>query len=97
MTLNLKINYLYRDDSNYKQYESVVLTNKQELDINYVKDVLIARLIDGEYFVASEWGFPELFFETTTGDDHNWHEWQGIEYTYEAATHDIMQLLNSQC
>lgn len=91
--LNIKINYLYRDASNYKQFGYVVFTNNSGLGLNYIEKILRGRLIDGEYFSASEWGFPELFFDTSTSDDHDWHEWCGIEFTDETSNLNIVGLI----
>lgn len=52
--LNIKINYLYRDASNYKQFGFVVFTNSSDLDLTYIEKILRGRLIDGEYFSASQ-------------------------------------------
>jgi len=90
---NIKINYLYRDASNYKQFGSIVFTNNSGLGLNHVEKILRGRLIDGEYFSALQWGFPELFFHTSTADDHEWHEWWGIEFTDEKSNLDIEGLI----
>lgn len=90
MAQNLKINYLYRDAGNYKHYGSVIFTNKGNLDMLYMENLLRSKLISGEYFIASEWGFPDLYFETTTEDDHCWHEFLNIEPTNETGLIDII-------
>jgi len=73
--MNTLLEYLYRDASNYKQHGSAVLRGNISLDsIRHL-------LIDGEYFIPSQIGLPDLQykfkeqgFEYPTEDDHNWHE-----------------------
>jgi hypothetical protein len=73
--MNTSLVYLYRDASNYKQYGSVVLEGALSVeDIRHL-------LIDGEYFIPSQAGLPDLQhkfraqgFAYPTEDDHAWHE-----------------------
>lgn len=64
---NTGINYLYRDASNYKVYNSCVikgaLTEEQ-------KTTILAALKDGEFFIPHIVGLPERKFGTETIDDH---------------------------
>jgi hypothetical protein len=73
--MNTLLEYLYRDASNYKQHGSVVLQGAISL-----KDIR-PLLIDGEYFIPSQAGLPDLQykfkaqgFECPSEDDHTWHE-----------------------
>jgi hypothetical protein len=73
--MNTLLEYLYRDASNYKQHGSVVMQGALSL-----KDIC-HLLIDGEYFIPSQAGLPDLQhkfrdqgFEYPNEDDHTWHE-----------------------
>lgn len=93
---NIKINYLYRDYSNYKQYGTQVYSNHTNLDVEQIKDVVAAHLLDGEYFVAELWSLPNLFFKDRNEDDHEWHEFVSVECTEDKTTTiDIVTLLDT--
>ena len=67
---NTKINYLYRDADNYKVHNECVingvLTGAQ-------KAVILECLDDGEYFIPSLVGLPEVRFdEEDPAVDHQW-------------------------
>jgi hypothetical protein len=82
---NTRIDYLYRDRSNYKQHASVVLAG--ELSAREVDDIG-ATLRDGELFIPAQVGLPELQdrFPAWTDDDHVWHELIEIRSTDERPT-----------
>lgn len=71
--MNTKINYLYRDGSNYKVYNEVVVAG--EITSEHLRRIA-DTLSDGEYFIPSVVGLPEKKFETQTDDDHLWFEWE---------------------
>ncbi len=85
--MNTLLEYLYRDASNYKQHGSVVLEGAISL-----KDIR-PLLIDGEYFIPSQAGLPDLQhkfkaqgFEYPTEDDHAWHEMVSLRPTTKQPT-----------
>ncbi|HBA60924.1 MAG TPA: hypothetical protein DCZ92_08905 [Elusimicrobia bacterium] len=85
--MNTLLEYLYRDASNYKQHGSVVLQGAISL-----KDIQ-PLLIDGEYFIPSQAGLPDLQhkfkdqgFEYPTEDDHAWHEIVSMRPSRKQAT-----------
>ena len=85
--MNTLLEYLYRDASNYKQHGSVVLQGAISL-----KDIR-PLLIDGEYFIPSQAGLPDLRpqfkvqgFDYPTGDDHEWHEIVSMKPTRKQPT-----------
>lgn len=86
LELNIKLNYLYRDFSNYKQFGSIVFTNPSQLTVEAVTNKVLCSLIDGEYFEHTKWGIPSLFFDSHNEDDHNWHEFEDIVATNESPT-----------
>ena len=85
---NTKIGYLYRDASNYKKWNEVVVKgNISPEQINTIVDCL-----DGElHFIPRQVGLPEERFDEMTEDDHAWFELEreSFEPTGHAATEDI--------
>lgn len=69
--MNTRISYLYRDASNYKQHNEVIVSGTfTEEQI----DTIIGCLDEGEYFIPRQIGFPEIRFGEITEDDHCWFE-----------------------
>jgi len=46
----VKIHYLYRDQSNFKLFDSEDFTNYQNISICKIDTILQRKLIDGEFF-----------------------------------------------
>lgn len=68
---NTRINYLYRDASNYKKHNEVIIPGTfTEEQIHTIIDCLQG----GEYFIPSEVNLPEIRFEDRTEADHPWFE-----------------------
>lgn len=67
--LNTKIEYLYRDASNWKRWNTVIV--KGVITTEQV-GVIMDCLHDGEYFIPQQIGLPEVRFETQNEDDHCW-------------------------
>lgn len=86
--MNTRISYLYRDASNFKQHNNVVVpgTFTQEQI-----ETIISCLDEGEYFIPVQVGFPEKRFESITEDDHCWFELNrdGFEETDAEASIDM--------
>lgn len=80
----ITFNYLYRDSSNYKNFGSIGFTNPSNIPIQEIEAIIKSRLIDGEFFVAEDWGLPSLYFDEWTEDDHKWHEYLNIEINESA-------------
>jgi len=80
MTVNTKINYLYRDAHNYKQHNEVVVFGTFT---EYQIDIIMDCLDGGEYFIPKQVGLPEERFDKWTEDDHCWFELErdGFEAT----------------
>lgn len=83
---NIELNYLYRDFSNYKQFESVIFRNPNHLSVEAITNKIQSSLIDGEYFKHTRLGLPSLFFDSRNDDDHDWHEFESIVATSESPT-----------
>lgn len=94
--MNVKLSYLYRDYCNYKNFNEVIFTNPENLSIEQIKNSLTEKLMDGEWFYASQWGVNDLHFEKWDDEaDHPYHEFASVELTDEAATDErsISQLI----
>jgi hypothetical protein len=94
--MNIKFNYLYRDNSNYKKYGSVVFTNPNNIDFHLIEEKIQKNLIDGEFFVTEDLGIPSLFFEEHNEDDHGWHEFENLEMTEETGYAGVIEELLSK-
>jgi hypothetical protein len=77
------IEYMYRDASNYKQTNVVLLDGRlTEAQI----EKILASLDDKQFFIPGQVGLQDLQGEFEHGagwheqDDHVWHELQTIEY-----------------
>ena len=82
---HIKLNYLYRDYANYKNYGEVIFVNPDNLGLEHMEATLRANLIDGEWFYASRWGVPDLHFDKYDDEnDHACHEFESVELTDEA-------------
>ncbi len=83
---NIKFSYLYRDAGNYKNYGQVIFANPNNLSLEQVTELIKSKLIDGQWFYAKEWGMPDLHFDRWDEElDHGFHEFEGVEFTEEAA------------
>lgn len=81
---NIKFSYLYRDGANYKSYGFVVFQGLDHDKLDYLQELIIAKLIDQTWFYADEWQLPDLHFDTWNNKfDHTFHEFECIEYTNE--------------
>jgi hypothetical protein len=95
--LNLKLNYMYRDGANYKQFDSVVFTNPSFITPRKAAQKLKEKLISNEFFIPQDWGLPRLQkYAYDPEIDHEWHEFESFEWTDEDMTHDreISDFLN---
>jgi len=79
---NIKFNYLYRDAGNYKEFDSLIFTNKDSLSIEYIELTIRKKLIEGEYFIPEKWNVPRLSFGNYSPElDHDYHEFESVEQT----------------
>ena len=96
--MNTKINYLYRDGSNYKQPNECVI--RGEITPEQIERVM-GSLEGGEYFVPEKVGLPEIRFEKINEDDHIWFELSagGFSKTEEAPDIDmtVEELVDTFC
>ena len=83
---NIKLNYLYRDAGNYKNFGSAVYANPNSYPIKLVEEKIRHFLIDREFFYAEKLYLPCLFFEQTLEQDPSWHEFENIAHSSEKPT-----------
>ena len=81
--MNTLITYQYRDASNYKEFETVIINGLLSL-----KDIE-EYFFEKEFFIPSEIGLKDLQPENLNQDDHIWHEILEISHTHEKPTVDI--------
>jgi hypothetical protein len=84
--MNIKFYYLYRDASNYKNYNEIIFQNSDSIDLKLIEMNLKKLFIDSQYFEAKAILIPELYFESKNIDDHDWHEFLQLETTTESVT-----------
>jgi hypothetical protein len=81
--MNTSITYQYRDASNYKEFDTVIICGI--LSLNDIKKYLY----DKEFFIPSEIGLKDLQPENLNQDDHIWHEILETKNTHEKPTANI--------
>ena len=88
--MNTKLTYLYRDGSNYKQWDDVVLAGAVD------PEMIRRYLWEGNFFIPQAVGLPPLQdrfaaqgYDFPTEDDHAWHEIETVEPTQESPTIEI--------
>ena len=97
---NIRLIYLYRDASNYKQHGEVILSNETQITLEEIDQQIRSRLSDGLFFIARQVQLEERFFAVVNEDDHPWHEFVQVEATTDPtfdpvpeAKRDIAQFL----
>lgn len=94
---NLKLNYRYRDAGNYKQFGSVIFSNSNKVTIDEATKLLQEKLISSDFFVPKDWNLLPLHFHPYDPElDHEYHEFESWEETYEQANdpRDVVLFLN---
>lgn len=92
---NIKLNYLYRDSANYKNFNSIIFKNDLSISIDELETLIKSKLIYGEWFYADQWKLPELFssfFDYKI--DPTWHEFESLEYTEEASNSTLAEFID---
>jgi len=86
--MNTRVEYLYRDGSNYKRWGAVVFRGESD---GSLARRLFAALDRGGFFISDQVRLPELFFNDRPlyADDHCWHE-MGEVTTTSAAADDLL-------
>ena len=81
MTNNIRVVYMYRDASKYKQHGEVILPNETQRTVEEVDTQIRSLLSDGLFFIARQVQVEERFFDVVSEDDHPWHEFVMVEAT----------------
>ncbi len=81
--MNTSTTYQYRDASNYKEFDTVII--RGQLSLNDIEEYLY----DKEFFIPSEIGLKNLQPENLNQDDHIWHEILEISHTLDKPTMNI--------
>lgn len=82
--MHIRFHYLYRDYSNYKNHNTIVFANPNNLSLEIIDKKIRARLIDGQWFHHQLWNVPDLHFEKTDWEaDHPLHEYNYVETCFE--------------
>lgn len=87
--MNTLFHYMYRDASNYKQFNTVILVGEIT---DEGRAAIKNSLLEGEYFIPSQVDLEDLqyLWENYGGlddqDDHVWHEIVEISLTDEMPT-----------
>ncbi len=80
--MNIRMEYLYRDAGNYKNWSEVVFANPTNIPIKRVQKMVGDALFERQYFDARSAGLPDLhFLECSLELDHDWHELHGLADT----------------
>ena len=79
--LNIRVTYVYRDASNYKQHGEVIFSNETHLPAEEIEQQISSFLNDGEFFIARQVHVEERFFDVLDDDDHPWHEFVNVTAT----------------
>jgi hypothetical protein len=83
---NIKFNYFYRDSGNYKNFNSIIFDNPQNMELSAIEALINSKLIFQQWFYADQWQVPDLHCGTWDNElDHTFHEFEGVEYTDESA------------
>lgn len=96
--MNLEISYLYRDAANYKQFQSVIVANPEQLSPKAVSERLRARFANDQvwpdilHFRPEELGWPTAYFDDCgeDEDDLDLHELEAIAPTDQPVTTDFI-------
>src|ERR1044071_1136686 len=76
----ITFNYMYRDYSNYKNRNTLVFSNPNNLSLGKIDKKIHARLVDGQWFHHKLWNVPDMHFEKANWyTDHPLHEYKYVE------------------
>ena len=100
---NLEVRYLYRDGSNNKKYQSVVIANPDGITPEQLEDAIRSRFSDLQvwpdilHFRPEALGWPTAYFpgHDMDRDDLDVHEFDGVELSQSGATidYDLKRIL----
>ncbi len=86
---NIKFEYLYRDENNYKEYGDVILNNLSNLSLETIQKYIYDNLTEGIWFNPDNWEIPIFSFHRVSifgTNDHLWYEFAAITETKKDVT-----------
>ena len=86
--MNTRIDYFYRDLSNYKKFQCVILPGAMSEE--QINKITACCPTEQHYFIPWQVGLKEERFNKWTEDDWEWFEFEGAELTEEKADTDIV-------
>jgi hypothetical protein len=81
---NVKMHYLYRDGSNYKNWAEIVFSGVDGWSVESATNGLRSAFLPDGLFIAHQVRIPEAFLaaeDNLTSDDHCFHEFDSVEAT----------------
>lgn len=88
--MNIRVEYLYRDAGNNKNWGDVVFSNKADIGVEELEYQIRELLIDGEFFVAEKAGLPNLYFPDRDDElDHGWHQFHSLGITDDEVSDEL--------
>ena len=96
--MNIRMTYLYRDAGNYKYWQDVVLSNKQNLTVDQLTSEIKKRLHSGEFFDTGLAPLPFEYSEIYDRElDHSWLEFHSFTETSDQpqVAQDVMEFVQS--
>ncbi len=92
--MNTRLDYMYRNASNYSRVGSVVFEGATSAQL---VQRFSRALESSEFFIADQVRVPELFFEDNLdpNDDHCWHELAAFESTDDGSTDEFARTIES--
>ena len=87
--MNIKFCYIYRDGANYKNYNEIIFSNPNSINLLEIEKLIQQKLIDDKWFYCKEWNVQDIHFKEFAYDseiDVDWHEFEAIEETTEGTS-----------
>jgi len=84
--MNIKLEYLYRDEANYKDFREVIFPNPDKLSLSYIEEVINKNLIEGQWFYPTKWNLSLVETYQNYMHEFEWYEYDRISNTSETAT-----------
>jgi hypothetical protein len=79
---NLKLEYLFRDESNYKKYGEVIFSNPSDIPLIVIQRLIKENLIEGSWFDPDKWMIPRFSCHRSSHfgiNDSLWYEFVEIK------------------
>ncbi|MCU4156713.1 hypothetical protein J1N10_12055 [Carboxylicivirga sp. A043] len=93
---NIKFEYLYRDEGNYKTFGEQVFSNPNSLSLEFISQTIESNLIEGSWFDPDKWGIPRFPFHQHNPFgiyDYLWYEFKQVSYSTAPTNSDSITRL----